>query len=171
VRTSAAIPSRFGLHGREVDLREAATASRELMDRHGLTSWHFKFDNAKVRFGSCNYETHTISISRHLTMLNTWENVANTVLHEIAHALAGKPAGHGRSWKLHANAIGCTAERCYDPDVVIAPPTKFVGTCPSCKRTAKRHRRNRVACATCCATYNNGRFDSRYLLTWTKVDP
>jgi hypothetical protein len=53
------------------------------MDHHGLTSWHFKFDNARVRFGSCNYCTRTISVSRHLTALNTWENVANTVLHEI----------------------------------------------------------------------------------------
>jgi hypothetical protein len=23
----------------------------------------------------------------------------------------------------------------------------------------------------CCATYNNGRFDSRFLFTWTKVEP
>jgi predicted SprT family Zn-dependent metalloprotease len=154
-----------------MDLREAAIASRELMNRHGLISWHFKFDNARVRFGSCNYRTRTISISRHLTALNTWENVANTVLHEIAHALAGKRAGHGRPWKFHADAIGCTAERCYDSDVVIAPPTNFVGTCPSCRRTVKRHRRNRVACSSCCATYNNGRFDSHFLFTWTKVDP
>jgi len=159
------------LLSKAMNLQEAATASRQLMDRHGLTSWHFKFDNAKGRFGSCNYRTRTISVSCHLTELNTWDHVANTVLHEIAHALAGKRAGHGRSWKLRAEAIGCTAERCYDADTVIAPPKKFVGTCPSCKRTVERHRRNPVACFNCCVTYGNGRFDSRFLFTWTKVDP
>lgn len=159
------------LLSKAMNLQEAATASRQLMDRHGLTSWHFEFDNAKGRFGNCNYRTRTISVSRHLTELNTWDHVANTVLHEIAHALAGKRAGHGRSWKLRAEAIGCTAERCYDADAVIAPPKKFVGTCPSCKRTVERHRRNPVACFNCCVTYGNGRFDSRFLFTWTKVDP
>jgi predicted SprT family Zn-dependent metalloprotease len=95
---------------------------------------HFKFDNTRVRFGSCNYRTRTISVSRHLTELNTWEDVANTVFHEIAHGLAGKRAGHGRPWKLHADSIGCTAERCYDANAVIAVPKKFFGTCLNCKR-------------------------------------
>ena len=106
MRALAALPSSFELKGREVDLREAAIASRELMDRHGLTSWHFKFDNARVRFGSCNYGTRTISISRHLTALNTWENVANTVLHEIAPALAGVRVtdGHGSSTRMPLDA-------------------------------------------------------------------
>jgi predicted SprT family Zn-dependent metalloprotease len=152
-----------------MDLREAATASRQLMDLHGLRGWQFKFDNARSRFGCCNYRTRTISLSRHLTELNTWDDVANTVLHEIAHALAGKAACHGRAWKVHAEVVGCTAERCYDADAVLAPPKQFVGTCPSCKRTVKRHRRNRIACSTCCTIYNNGRFDTRFLFAWAKV--
>jgi hypothetical protein len=102
------------LLSKAMNLQEAATASRQLMDRHGLTSWHFEFDNAKGRFGSCNYRTRTISVSRHLTELNTWDHVANTVLHEIAHALAGKRAGHGR-WnmpELQANGRAASQKPC-----------------------------------------------------------
>jgi predicted SprT family Zn-dependent metalloprotease len=150
--------------------RDAATTARQLMDLYGLKEWRFVFDNAKRRFGCCNYHTRTISLSRHLTKLNTSDDVTNTVLHEIAHALAGRAAGHGRAWKVQAEAVGCMAERCYDSDVVLAPPPQFIGTCPSCKRTVKRHRRNRIACSACCKAHTGGRFDSRFLFAWARVD-
>jgi predicted SprT family Zn-dependent metalloprotease len=37
----------------------------------------------------------------------------DTVLHEIAHILAGPEAGHGRLWKRIAREIGCSAQRCH----------------------------------------------------------
>src|SRR5947207_15011273 len=99
-----------------MDLSDAATAARQLMDLYGLKEWRFVFDDAKRRFGCCNYHTRTISLSRHLTKLNTSDDVTNTVLHEIAHALAGRAAGHGRTWQVQAEAVGCRTERCYDSD-------------------------------------------------------
>jgi len=62
-----------------------------LMQQHGLVGWTFKFDHARRRFGCCNFTRRTISLSRPLTFLNDDAEVRDTILHEIAHALAGLP--------------------------------------------------------------------------------
>ena len=36
------------------------------------------------------------------------EQIRDTVLHEIAHAIAGREAGHGPLWKVTARRIGAT---------------------------------------------------------------
>lgn len=72
-----------------MELAEAAAVAQQAMEIYGLRGWRFKFDNAKRRFGCCNYRTQTISLSRYVTELNSRDNVIDTVLHEVAHALAG----------------------------------------------------------------------------------
>ena len=42
------------------------------------------------------------------------EEFLNTILHEIAHAIAGFEAGHGLQWASVAASIGCNARRCLD---------------------------------------------------------
>jgi predicted SprT family Zn-dependent metalloprotease len=153
-----------------MELAEAAAVAQQLMDIHGLRGWRFKFDNAKRRFGCCNYRTQTISLSRYVTELNSRDDVIDTVLHDVAHALAGRSAGHGPAWKVRAETIGCRAERCSDTNTLLTPPKRFVGTCPSCGRVFRRHRRTRSACPVCCKTYNAGRFDDRFLLVWEMAD-
>jgi hypothetical protein len=53
-----------------------------------LPKWSFQFDSAKLAFGKCNFTDRVISLSRHLVELNNEAEVRDTVLHEIAHALA-----------------------------------------------------------------------------------
>ena len=43
---------------------------------------------------------------------STEENVKNTLLHEIAHALAGHEHNHDEVWKATARSIGCDGCRC-----------------------------------------------------------
>jgi hypothetical protein len=69
--------------------------------------------------------------------------VRDTILHEIAHALAGPRTGHREVWQATAKAIGCSSMRCYG-DEVIQPAAKFKGICPGCRKTILRMRRVRI---------------------------
>ena len=148
-----------------MELIDAHEAAAELKRLHGLKGWLFTFDGAVRRFGSCDYNTKTITLSRKLTRLNDEATVRNVVLHEIAHALAGPRAGHGPAWRAQAEGIGCDARRCCDEEVSF-PPAKFKGTCPSCGTEALTFRRRASACLRCCKMHNRGRFSEEYLFRW-----
>ena len=70
-----------------MNLFEASILARSLMSEHGLADWGFAFDHARRRFGACNYTRRRITLSRPLTLLNGIDEVRDTILHEIAHAL------------------------------------------------------------------------------------
>jgi predicted SprT family Zn-dependent metalloprotease len=143
-------------------LEQAQKLAEDLMRLHKLwPAWSFTFDRSKVRFGKCNYSKRQISLSRHLVQLNDDRQVRETILHEIAHALAPRGAGHGPVWKALARAIGCSGQRCYGPEVR-RPTPKHRATCPSCKRVIYRHRRTRIACGKCAPV-----FDPRFAFIWS----
>jgi len=82
-----------------------------------------------------------ISLSRYLISLNGEEEVRETILHEIAHALVGYSHGHDRVWKLKAMEIGCTPHR-LDFKAKM-PEGKIAAVCPRCKKVVgHRHRRS-----------------------------
>ena len=91
-----------------VRLSGVAGMARQLMDEHGLTGWTLAFVEAKRRLGDCHFKERVIRISRSHALEGNEEQVRDTVLHEIAHALAGREAGHGRLWKATARRIGAT---------------------------------------------------------------
>lgn len=104
-----------------MNLSEAETLAVDLMAKHGLTDWRMTYDSARRRLGLTTFSTKTISLSRVLTELNPVEQVHNTILHEIAHALLGPGFGHSYHWKEKALSIGCNASRLTD-SIVKAPP-------------------------------------------------
>lgn len=124
----------------------------KLIDTYAPRGTKFKWDKATSRFGSCRYKynrnTHryynfVITISYPLASRNEWEEVRNTVLHEIAHA---RTPGHNHdaTWKRECLAIGGDGKRCYrnteQGGTVIAIPKKYIGTCPCCGQTFMRDR-------------------------------
>ena len=140
------------------DARELATA---LIGRHGLAGWKLVFDDAKTRAGVCRHGRREIGLSRPLTRLATVEQVTDTVLHEIAHALAGPAHGHDRVWRATALRIGCSGTRCVPPD---GPRVDgdWAGTCPAGHRTTAHRRPVRVrSCPECSPA-----FDLSALYTW-----
>ncbi|WP_159622611.1 SprT-like domain-containing protein [Ruania rhizosphaerae] len=144
-----------------MDLNAALTLGRDLLDQHGLTDWRLTLDSARRRAGLCRYDRRTISLSRHLIPLLEESAVRDTVLHEIAHALAGPRTGHGPRWRAIAVQIGASGERCLPADAP-APPAPWEGHC----RAGHVHRRYRrptrpMACATCAR-----RFSPENLITW-----
>lgn len=148
---------------------EAQTLTLTLMDKHGLLNegWSFSFDRAKRRYGATHWKNKTITLSTELVELNTVEQTTDTILHEIAHALAGPRNGHNYKWRMQCVKVGAKPVRCYSSSEVVQPPHKWVGTCPGCSRETKRIKRMKVACATCCTKYNHGRFSSEFLFVWT----
>ena len=89
---------------------------RVLFEKHGLleAGWRFGgFDRAKTRCGVTKYDSKSISLSCYYIAKTevSEENVRNTILHEIAHALT--PGHHHDAiWQEKALAIGCNGERC-----------------------------------------------------------
>ena len=145
-----------------MELLKAHKIATELIIEH-CPDYSFKFDNAKQRFGRCDYGKKIISISKYLTFLNDELKVVNTIKHEIAHALT-KGSGHNRIWRVKALSLGCDGNRCYDSKDVEIIKGRFVYKCPACKKRIYGYRKmkKRKACSDCCRKYNNNKFSSDY---------
>jgi SprT-like family len=146
-----------------MDIDEAHTLARQLMDQHGLDRWSLVFGQAQTYFGICDKRQKRITISAPLTLQNDIDEVRDVVLHEIAHALT-TDRGHGRLWEAKARMVGCRPERCYRQ--LRQPPPRFVGTCPACGYETTAYRRNRVSCGRCDTTFNPA-----YLIAWARKKP
>lgn len=124
--------------------REVERLAHRLLDQHELLGWRFGWDNAKKRFGCCNYSRRTITMSRHLTPHRTEQAVEQTLLHEIAHALVGAGHGHDRVWLAKARSIGYTGGTTSSDVVqVVRDTSRYVGTCSRCEIQIPRHRLSR----------------------------
>lgn len=97
-------------------IRWCTNVAHKLMKRHGLTErgWKFGYDRAKSRCGVCDYNNRTIKLSSYYVkdMSGNLGDIRNTILHEIAHAIAGYDAAHNECWKRVAVSIGCTGTTC-----------------------------------------------------------
>ena len=89
-------------------LTRIAAMARELMDEHGLDAWTFAFLEAERRLGDCHFQERVIRIGRAHALDASEAEIRDTILHEIAHALAGPEARHGPVWKATAKRIGAT---------------------------------------------------------------
>jgi len=145
------------------DLQALRRVAEDMIAAHLDASWTFAYDSAKRRAGACDYTRKRITVSRYLSARYDDETNRQTLLHEIAHALAGARAAHGTAWKRTARAIGYTGGVTHHGETAteLAP---WVGTCPA-GHVAYRHRRatRATSCAKCSRT-----FDERFLFTWTR---
>ena len=123
---------------------EFENMARRLMSKHGLNHWRFKFDNAKRRAGLCSFRKKTISLSKEYVIRNSdnVEDIKDTILHEIAHALVGPGHGHGPVWKRECIRIGAKPIRCYGKHIAM-PKGKYQAVCPNCKKILYMHRKTR----------------------------
>jgi predicted SprT family Zn-dependent metalloprotease len=144
---------------------------RKALDFYDLKSWSIRFDKAKKRAGQCSYRERRISLSAHFVELNSYQEIENTIKHEIAHALSYihfGVTGHGVKWQRLAIAIGDDGKRCYDSAKVSMPKGKYVLVCPNeeCKKEFYFHKKlsSTYACTVCCKKYNRGKFTQQYAL-------
>jgi predicted SprT family Zn-dependent metalloprotease len=151
-----------------VDLARLTAFADARLREHGLyeQGWRFRLDHARQRFGTCRYRQRLITVSRYLAALNGEAECRDTVLHEIAHALAGPAAGHGPRWKQMCRRVGAKPERCFDAQTVRLPAPRYWGICPHCCHHLPYYRRPRTprACGPCCHRYSGGHYDDRFRL-------
>ena len=145
-------------------IKDAEKLARKLIKRHLGTRWQFQWDGAVRRAGACHYDRNVISLSRRLTELNNEAHARNTILHEIAHALAPpEESPHGDTWKRIARYIGCNGERCHNAPT---PPTKYVTFRKVCGKVGERHRVGERSCGSCSPIGLAGRrvFSPKFLI-------
>lgn len=118
-----------------MELREAEMLANILMIKHGLGQYGYKFrwDNCSNRFGVHIGGKRIIGLSKKLAFLNSENQVKDTILHEIAHALdyirngfkhrysGSKRLVHDQVWKDICVEIGANPERCYSAKNVNVP--------------------------------------------------
>ena len=117
---------------------------RELIVEYGLVGWVFGWNWRKRALGLCRYRERRIELSRYFVRGNEEGIVRETILHEIAHALAGEKAGHGVKWKAMCLRVGCKAERCDKGEAgggAVMPRGRWRGSCAGCGKEYWRHRR------------------------------
>lgn len=145
-----------------MDLKEIEDLTLNLMIKHGLNDWSFRWDNAVRRLGCCRYRKKEITLSKNVIPIQTDDEIKNTILHEIAHALVDVCNNHNKVWRAKAIEIGCNGNRCASIDSVRLA-RKFIGTCPVCFSAHKTNRRKYSSCGKC-----SKKFDKKYLFVWSK---
>jgi len=88
------------------------------------------------------------------------EQVRDTILHEIAHAIAGHKAGHGWQWKAECRRIGANPNRTADlpQDMVLGLKEKianYKAVCTKCDnvymfyRLTEKWKQGKYICSKC----------------------
>lgn len=153
-----------------MELALAEKIAREAMDQWGLTAqgWEFRWSRAVKQLGETVWQTDGspgyIALSRKPVELNSEDVIRNTILHEIAHALAGNSAGHGPLWKAWCRTTGAIPER--ESAEAEHVRLRYVGTCPNGHETYRARRVTAKTPRQSCAQCNPKRYDERYLFTW-----
>lgn len=89
--------------------------AKELFEEHELYDWRFEFSREKKALGRCFYKAKKITFSEHY-IESPRETIENTLLHEIAHAIAGEGHGHDEYWKSVCRRIGAKPARLASPN-------------------------------------------------------
>lgn len=129
---------------KELELADRVEArANELLAEHGLEDWTYRLSRTATFLGRCFYSDRVIEFSEHF-LAEPWEEIIDTVLHEIGHALAyvrygeqGK--GHGYLWKYVCREIGARPERTKHTTVP-SKPYNYVMKCPTCGARWYRYR-------------------------------
>ncbi|MHA3722912.1 SprT-like domain-containing protein [Leucobacter sp. HY1910] len=125
--------------------------------------WQFGFDHAKRRAGLCHFGKKQITVSRYLAVKFSDEEIYQTLLHEVAHALAGPDAGHGPRWKRLAEVIGYVGGTTHQGEIA-HEHAPWVGACPAGHAHYKFRAPTRdVSCGRC----QRG-FSPAHLIRWQR---
>jgi predicted SprT family Zn-dependent metalloprotease len=136
-------------------LKAARELAVKLMGEHGLRRYCFRFNRCKTKLGYCRFPCRKhggiIELSHYFTELNSTQIIRDTILHEIAHALAYKEyndSGHGHFWKKVCLKIGAVPKACVHVSSINCPKKAYKAACSSCGTQYARHR----------ISYKQGRF-------------
>jgi SprT protein len=113
-----------------MDLEKLWRWGREQLDSHGFTDVELVYSaNTGRVLGSWNAAERRIVLSAMHAFRANEVDAKDTVLHEIAHAIAGSDANHGAAWKRVARSIGAKPNRVTDEIATETTDYKVIGTC------------------------------------------
>ena len=78
--------------------------------------WTFKFASDKGTVGWCRHSSKTIEVSKYYLDSHP-DQIRDTILHEIAHALVGVNHGHDHVWRMMCIKVGANPSRTTDKAV------------------------------------------------------
>jgi predicted SprT family Zn-dependent metalloprotease len=136
---------------------QAAALASELLAAHGLTGWAFGLNRSRLNMGLCKYGPRTVELSVFFVERNSVEAIRDTLLHEVAHALAGPGHGHDAAWKAMCLRVGARPERLSFEAAM--PEGRWRATCGGCGMVHHKHRRPKhlVGWWCCCCGPQRGR--------------
>ena len=123
---------------------EIVAMTRDLLDQHGVEGFGVALSGRMTRtFGLCDFLKREIRISRKLAAINDRAVVEDVIRHEVAHALAGRGAGHGPRWVDACSVTGARPRACIRESEVATVPRdyRFKGTCEACGQAVGQRRR------------------------------
>lgn len=129
-------------------LVEATYLAEELMRRHGLIDWTFALNTRKRTLGICYETSRRIELSIRFVEHNDIDQVRDTILHEIAHALVGVDHGHDEVWRDMAFTIGANPRR--TSRLGTMPPGEWQALCGGCGTLFSKHRKPKRLTGTMC---------------------
>lgn len=125
----------------------ATAAIRDALAERPL-DWSVSFggvDNGVSRLGVCKFKRAGVRIlSAKISISAAYVDalpiadpaILETILHEVAHAIAGPEAGHGSVWARECLRLGIPAKRCGDvPDEIQAEMGRVRIVCVKCDST------------------------------------
>lgn len=143
------------------DLERVRHWAKALFALHLDASWTFDFDRATRRAGLCNFSRKRITVSRHLAERFDDDAIHQTLLHEVAHALAGPHAGHGVEWRRTARGLGYVGGVTHDGPIA-DERARWRGSCPSGHDFVRFRRPScDVSCGRCSRTFSRAA-----IITW-----
>lgn len=91
-----------------MDRLYASKLTRQKLDEFNLTNWGVRItsDPNQPFLGLCSYKDKCIIINAFHVDIHPDDEVVNTILHEVAHALC-PGQGHNEIWSAKASEIGC----------------------------------------------------------------
>jgi len=141
----------------------ARALALSLMREHGFGHLEFEFSRSKSTLGRCHFlggKPFKIDLSGVWLPSLEEAQVRDTILHEIAHAIAGADANHGPTWQRVALSIGAkpfTTGKVEQNTFmeVKRSVSKYKATCNGCggdhlfDRMTKNWQQNRYVCKKC----------------------
>lgn len=135
-----------------MDLQFFEQYAQEKLMLYNLNDWKLVWDTRPTthRLGQCRYRRKEIGISIKPAKLLAMNEVIDTILHEIAHALT-PGHHHDNVWKQKCIELGCRPVRCSSVNKdrlnVIA---KYKGVCPTCGDVIYSGKKTGYVCTPCC---------------------
>jgi len=149
-----------------MNITEARRLYTDLKNGYGLNDWKVEFNNNVSRAGVCNYDKKTLFISKKILSHASDEQIKNTMLHEIAHALEYEKTGtsnHGWRFQNICHDIGCKVgygSEMERDELFGTKYDKWTYTCQGCGQTFGTSRKMTTLARTKCARCH-GRFTEK----------